>query len=457
VTKVVFLLVPGLHLLDLAGPAQAFGTAADLGCGYELAYVAGQEDVPSAQGVTLRATTKWPALSTGDLIIVPGWRASPVIAGTGPLADATLKVLAAHHANGGTVASVCAGADALGRAGLLDGRRCTTHHDIQDELAQRYPRATVIRDVLYVIDDRVATSAGIASGIDLALHLIAVRDGPATAARVAREMVVYARRNGDEQQASAMLRHRSHLSDTAHRAQDHIEARFAGPLPLTEIATSCGVSQRTLTRRFTEATGLTPLRYQQLLRLERAEHLIGHGATVEAAARTVGFQDARMLRRLRAREPAVTSTSKTMLPGRNDPGNQSPVTPPATVAGRRPDLEAPPDRGTARPVLCASLLTGAGRQPRRTPVAGAPGQLAPMSRRALAAGLPLPGTDGDSSAIVRHAISAAMGGLVVGWLAVRAAPEWLICGGSGRWPTACRWLRSAARPAERLPPQGGEE
>ncbi len=303
-TTVVFLLVPGLHLLDLAGPAQAFGTAADLGCGYELAYVAEQEDVRAAQGVTLRAATRWPALGPDDLIIVPGWRAAPGIAGTGPLAGATLGTLAAHHASGGTVASVCAGTDALGRAGLLDGRRCTTHHDIQDELARRYPRATVVRDVLYVVDGRVATSAGIASGIDLALHLIAVRDGPATAARAAREMVVYARRNGDEYQASAMLRHRSHLSDTAHRAQDHIEARFSWPLPLAEIARACGVSERTLTRKFTEATGVTPLRYKQLLRLERAEHLIGHGATVEAAARTVGFQDARMLRRLRAREPA---------------------------------------------------------------------------------------------------------------------------------------------------------
>ena len=298
-TKILFLLVPGLHLLDLAGPAQAFGTAAGLGCGYELAYVAGQEDIPTAQGVTIKAATDWPALAKDDLLIVPGWRASPAIAGTGPLTDAALNALAAHHANGGTVASVCAGADALGRAGLLDGRRCTTHHDIQDELAERYPKATVVRDVLYVIDGRVATSAGIASGIDLALHLIAVRDGPSTAARVAREMVVYARRNGDEQQTSAMLRHRGHLSDIAHRAQDHIEARYADPLPLAEIASQCSVSERTLTRRFTQATGLTPLRYQQLLRLERAEHLIGHGATVEAAARTVGFQDARMLRRLR--------------------------------------------------------------------------------------------------------------------------------------------------------------
>jgi transcriptional regulator GlxA family with amidase domain len=304
VTKVVFLLIPGLHLLDLAGPAQAFDTAANLGCGYELAYVAEQENVPTAQGVTIRAARDWPALAKDDLIIVPGWRARPVIAGTGLLADAALKALAAHHANGGIVASVCAGADALGRAGLLNGRRCTTHHDIQDDLAKRYPQATVIRDVLYVVDGRVATSAGIASGIDLALHLIATRDGPATAAQVAREMVVYARRNGDEQQASAMLRHRNHLSETVHRAQDHIEAQFASPLPLAEIAGKCGVSERTLTRRFADATGLTPLRYQQFLRLERAEHLIGHGSTVEVAARAVGFGDARRLRRLRARGPA---------------------------------------------------------------------------------------------------------------------------------------------------------
>jgi transcriptional regulator GlxA family with amidase domain len=304
VSKVVFLLVRGLHLLDLAGPAQAFGIAADLGCDYELAYVGEQEDIPSAQGVIMKAATDWPALTRHDLVIVPGWRAAPVIAGTGPLTGQALRRLRAHHARGGTVVSVCAGADALGRAGLLNGRRCTTHHDIQDELARRYPKATVIRDVLYVIDGRIATSAGIASGIDLALHLIAVRDGPATAAKVAREMVVYARRNGDERQASAMLRHRNHLSDTAHRAQDHIEARFAGPLPLTDLATECGVSERTLTRRFAEATGITPLRYQQVLRLERAEHLIGHGATVEAAARAVGFQDARMLRRLRSRAPA---------------------------------------------------------------------------------------------------------------------------------------------------------
>ncbi|WP_215541505.1 GlxA family transcriptional regulator [Amycolatopsis sp. CA-230715] len=299
-TTVAFLLAPNVHLLDLAGPAQVFSTAADLGLGYELTYVADAEEVPTAQGIPLKAGTAWPELTSADLVLVPGWRAARP-PGTGPLSEAALRRVRQHHAVGGPVASVCAGADALGRAGLLDGRRCTTHHDVQDELACRYPKAHVVRDVLYVEDSGIITSAGIASGIDLALHLVATRHGPGAAARIARSMVVYARRNGDAQQTSAMLRHRAHLSDVVHRAQDLIDARFTDRLPLTELAKATGCSERTLTRLFSTTTGLTPLRYQQMLRLERAEHLINDGSPVESAARAVGFEDARMLRRLRSR------------------------------------------------------------------------------------------------------------------------------------------------------------
>ena len=299
-TRVVLLLVPRVHLLDLAGPAQVFATAADHGYEYQLAYVAEQEEVPTAQGLTVRADVHWPSLTPADLVVVPGWR-SPTRPRTAGLTAETLRRLVEHYEAGGTVASVCAGTYALGQAGLLDGRRCTTHHDLQDDLAARYPRAQVVRDVLYVVDGRLITSAGIASGIDMALHLIATRHGPAAAARIAREMVVYSRRNGHEQQESALLRYRGHLSDVVHRAQDIIDANFTSPLPLAELAARCGVSERTLTRQFVKATGLTPLRYQQALRVERAEHLIGQGATVEAAARAVGFADARMLRRLRSR------------------------------------------------------------------------------------------------------------------------------------------------------------
>ncbi|WP_329236064.1 DJ-1/PfpI family protein [Actinoallomurus sp. NBC_01490] len=300
-SQVVFVLLPGVHVLDVAGPAQVFDTAACFGRPYRLVYVAEREHVPSAQGLPLTASVRWPDLGADDLIVVPGWRASTLREGPAP-GPSGVEYLRAHHAAGGTVVSVCAGADALGRAGLLDGRRCTTHHELQDELAARYPRATVVRDVLFTTDGRVMTSAGIASGIDLALHLLAVRHGPALAARVARDMVIYARRNGHEPQASAMLRHRSHVDDTVHRIQDLIDDRLAQPLPLAYLAARAGVSERTLTRLFSRATcGLTPLRYQQALRLERAQHLIDNGSTVEAAAREVGFEDARMLRRLRAR------------------------------------------------------------------------------------------------------------------------------------------------------------
>jgi transcriptional regulator GlxA family with amidase domain len=294
VTTVVFALVPGVHLLDFAGPAQVFGSA-----GYDLRYVAETPVVATAQHLPVQADTAMPQLELDDLVLVPGWRGER-LADQVPIPEFVLRTLVEHHARGGTVASVCAGAEALGRAGLLDGRRCTTHHEHQDELAARYPRAHVVRDVLFTEDDRVVTSAGIASGIDLALHLVAQRHGPALAARIAREMVIYTRRNGEAAQESAMLRHRVHLSDQVHRAQELIDTRYASPLRLAELAAAVGVSERTLTRRFTRTIGLTPLRYQQTLRVERAETLIAQGSTVESAARSVGFDDARMLRRLRA-------------------------------------------------------------------------------------------------------------------------------------------------------------
>jgi transcriptional regulator GlxA family with amidase domain len=304
---VVFLLAPGLHLLDLAGPAQVFSELTEIGRlhavrPYAAHYVADHPEITTAQGLTIRADSEWPALTAEDLVFVPGWRSGG--GGTGALSETALERLRDHHRRGGTVASVCSGADALGRAGLLDDRRFTTHHRLLDSMAKRYPRARAVRDVLFVEDRGVVTSAGIASGIDLALHLVADRHGSGVAALVARAMVVFARRNGDQPQDSVMVRHRAHLDDAVHRVQDVIEARLADRVPLAELSGLSGCSERTLTRMFVRATGLTPLRYQQALRLERAEQAIGQGESVELAARVVGFEDARMLRRLRARHAA---------------------------------------------------------------------------------------------------------------------------------------------------------
>ncbi|WP_031468429.1 GlxA family transcriptional regulator [Sciscionella sediminilitoris] len=299
-STVFFLLVPGVHLLDLAGPAQVFHGAADHGYPYRLRYLGEREQVRTAQGVAVSAETDWPEPGRGDLLLVPGWRTGNLPPPHG-LGAPVVRMLEEHHARGGRVASVCAGAYALGMAGLLDGRECTTHHELQDALARRFPAARVVRDVLYTVSGPVVTSAGIASGIDLALHLLAVAHGPGLAARVARSMVAYTRRNGHEQQDSAMLRHRSHTDDLVHRAQDVLDERFADRLVLGELARSLGCAERTLTRQFTRATGLTPLRYQQALRLERAHQLRSNGASAETAARTVGFGDARMLRKLSQR------------------------------------------------------------------------------------------------------------------------------------------------------------
>ena len=298
-STVVFAVPARVHLLDLAGPAQAFCAAVDFGADYRLGYVGEDAVVESHQGLPLQCAVQWPALTAADTIVVAGRRVgdeSPV-AGFG---SGSLERIAAHHAAGGRVASVCSGAFALAEARLLDGRRATTHHDLQEVLARRFPAVKVVPDVLYVVDGRVATSAGIASGIDLALHLIAVDHGPALAASVARTLVVHARRNGAAPQESAMLRHRDHLSDVVHRVQDVLDRRFAEPLPLRELAQDVGVSERTLTRLFRAATGLTPLKYQQLLRLEHAEQLLSQGWTMDSAAQHIGLSDARMLRRLRA-------------------------------------------------------------------------------------------------------------------------------------------------------------
>ena len=298
-STVLFAVPARVHLLDVAGPAQAFSTAVDEGADYALAYVGEQAVVGSHQGLALHVSVDWPALTPVDTIVVPGCRVGGEEAVAG-LGAESLERIAAHHAAGGRVASVCTGAFALAEARLLDGRRATTHHEVQDELARRFPAVRVVPDVLYVVDDRVATSAGVASGIDLALHIIAVDHGPALAARVARSMVVHARRNGASPQESAMLRHRDHLSDVVHRVQDVLDRRFAEPLPLRELAQDAGVSERTLTRLFRAATGLTPMRYQQLLRMEQADQLLSQGWTMDSAAQRIGLSDARMLRRLRA-------------------------------------------------------------------------------------------------------------------------------------------------------------
>jgi transcriptional regulator GlxA family with amidase domain len=153
--------------------------------------------------------------------------------------------------------------------------------------------------VLYVHDGPVSTSAGVASGIDLALSLVERDHGPALAAVVARELVVYLRRDGLRGQVSPFMEHRSHLHPAVHRVQDHLAQNLDTPHTLAELARVAHLSPRGLTRAFTATIGLTPLEYQQRLRLELGASLLAEtDLTIHAVAARCGFRDARHFRRL---------------------------------------------------------------------------------------------------------------------------------------------------------------
>ncbi|WP_412539773.1 GlxA family transcriptional regulator [Longispora sp. K20-0274] len=295
-TRVIVLVLPDVNLLDLAGPVQVFDAATVLGANYDIGYVADAPRVRSAQGLLLADLGPFPATGPGDLVLVPG----PRLRGTGPEVSGTVvDWLRAAHAGGARIAAVCTGAAALGEAGLLDGRRCTTHWELLEPMRRRYPAARVAEAVLYVHDGLVSTSAGISAGVDLALSLVERDHGPVLTAAVARQLVVYLRRDGAAEQLSPFLKYRAHLDATVHRVQEHLAQHLDARLSLAELAAVARVSPRGLSRAFTATLGMTPLEYQQRLRLEYAAALLGQtDLTVEAVAARCGFRDARHFRRL---------------------------------------------------------------------------------------------------------------------------------------------------------------
>jgi transcriptional regulator GlxA family with amidase domain len=293
--RVIFLVLPQVHALDLAGPAQVFYEANGFGADYGLGFHATAPRLRMAQGMTLADLGPLPDAGAGDTILVPGIESSTL----DDLGHVPASWLRDAHDAGARIASICSGAFALGEAGLLDGRDCTTHWKVTGSLARRYPAARVLANRLFVIDGRVITSAGVASGIDMALSLVEADCGPRTAAQVAREIVIYMRREGGSGQNSVYLKYRTHLEPGVHRVQDWLIAHPDRSPSLDEMAGIAGMSRRNLTRAFRRATGVTPKRFADELKLEVASNVLRDPATgIEAAAAMCGFGDARRLRRL---------------------------------------------------------------------------------------------------------------------------------------------------------------
>lgn len=302
-----FVLTPQFMLLDLAGPAEAFQIAAELGAPYCLHMVAPVAELSCSVGLKQHQLAPLPVpIPAGAAVILIGTQNSKVNLQL-PEALQVVRWLREHFdPQQHQVACVCSGTMLAAYAGLLDGRQCTTHHEILERLKITAPKAQVLDDRIFVQDGNIATSAGICSGIDLALHLIEQDAGPLIAQAVAREMVVWLRRSGQDPQLSPWLAHRNHLHPMVHKAQDLISRAPAERWTLDIVAAQVHTSGRNLARLFTQHCGVSLHQYTQSIRIATAKALLSNPQlSIEHVAEQAGFASTRDFRRVWQKETGL--------------------------------------------------------------------------------------------------------------------------------------------------------
>ncbi|GIF53463.1 transcriptional regulator GlxA family with amidase domain [Asanoa ferruginea] len=300
---VAFFVYDGVTLLDVAGPAEVFKEANRLGADYRIVLLSPTgADVTSNLGVRIavdRAVAGEPAF---DTFLVPGSDRYP----RGPVPADLADAVRAPAATAGRVASVCTGAFLLAAAGLLDGKRATTHWRAAHELAARCPTCRVEPDAIYVRDGTTYTSAGVTAGIDLALALVEEDHGPDLARDVARALVVYMQRAGGQSQFSAPLQGPPPRSATLRSVTDLVTANPRGEHSLGELAKHLNVSTRQLSRLFHDELSTTPARYVESIRFDLARALLDQGHTATQAATQAGFPSYESMRRVFARKLSIS-------------------------------------------------------------------------------------------------------------------------------------------------------
>jgi len=294
---IAVLALDGVVGFDLTVPCQVFGSTllADGARAYDVRVHGSSSPVKvTAAGLELyQMSTSWRMESArrAGTIVVPG-----VACPFDPIPRQTLEVLRAAVANGTRVLSICTGAFTLGQAGLLDGRRATTHWLRADELAARNPEVCVDPSALFVGDGTVFTSAGVAAGIDLCLHIVEMDHGSAVAAETARRVVASLRRDGG--QAQYIDRPLYAGTDTPlGPTLGWLAENLADAITLKDIAAHASVSVRTLTRRFHRDLGTSPSQWLLSIRIRRARELLETSSlSVEQVASMSGFGSAAALR-----------------------------------------------------------------------------------------------------------------------------------------------------------------
>lgn len=288
-----FYVTPKFTLLDLSGALEPFHLANWLSSDrYRIrVFSAAGGQVRSSEGVSVGSE---PAELEGldTLFVIGGERTAEEAI----RAKDTAFVRAAYEHGVRRVASVCVGAFILAEAGLLDGRRATTHWMYAPELHKRYPKVMVDGDRIFTRDDRIWTSAGITAGIDLALSLVEEDLGKTVARKVARQLVVYQRRAGGQMQFSSLLR-LDPDSDRMRGVMSFMRENLASALPLERLADIANLSIRQFGRSFFKATGTTPAKLVERLRVEAAKPRVEDAREpLDAIARSVGFADSDRMR-----------------------------------------------------------------------------------------------------------------------------------------------------------------
>lgn len=292
---VVMVVFDGMKLLDVAGPAEVFAESNRFGAAYRLviASVDGA-DVTTSVGTRFAVDARIDDVDGADTALVSGGDelvGHPI----DPVLVAAVQRLAPRVRR---TASICTGSFILARAGLLDGRRATTHWRHTGLLARAYPAVTVEPDAIFIRDGDVYTSAGVSAGIDLALALVEADYGADLARDVARSLVVFLKRAGGQSQFSAMVEAKPVQHSTLRGVTDTIAADPGADHSVTALAARAALSTRQLTRLFHTELGTTPAKYVETVRIEAARAALDDGRSVAEAAQLSGFGSAETLRRV---------------------------------------------------------------------------------------------------------------------------------------------------------------
>lgn len=305
--RILFLVYDGFELLDMAGPATVFTTANALAGRtlYDVATVSKGRVAESSGGIGVATTPiRGLRLSARDTVLVMGAYAAPLQRATGDAEIVGVLRRAALRAE--RFGSVCTGAFVLASAGLLRGKRATTHWDGCEQFRALFSDTILEAESLYVNDGRVWTSAGVTTGVDMALAMLAQDHGPALMGKVAKYLVVYAHRPGHQSQFSGVIDAQTKHSGEFAALMSWLGERLNHHVTVAAMAAHVGMSERSLLRRFTAAIGVTPAQCLETMRLDRARLALEAGEPVKLVAARVGFRSEAAFRSLFTKRIGVT-------------------------------------------------------------------------------------------------------------------------------------------------------